>query len=264
MALLLGGSAVAATAPVDYVNTLVGTQSNHALSTGNTYPAIALPWGMNFWMPQTGKMGDGWAYTYDASKIRGLKQTHQPSPWINDYGQFAILPTVGTVFDEDKRASWFSHKAETARPYYYKVYLADYDITAEVTPTERAAVMRFTYPDSKESRIVVDAFDKGSMVRIIDDCHIEGYTTKNSGGVPENFKNYFVIESDKPFTFFSTVADSKIQTDKREYEGNHAGAIVGFQTVRGETVTLRVASSFISAELARQNLKEVLDRKSVV
>ena len=260
VALLLGGSAVAATAPVDYVNTLVGTQSNHALSTGNTYPAIALPWGMNFWMPQTGKMGDGWAYTYDASKIRGLKQTHQPSPWINDYGQFAILPTVGTVFDEDKRASWFSHKAETARPYYYKVYLADYDITAEVTPTERAAVMRFTYPDSKESRIVVDAFDKGSMVRIIDDCHIEGYTTKNSGGVPENFKNYFVIESDKPFTFLSTVADGKIQADKRDFEGNHAGAVVGFQTVRGETVTLRIASSFISAEQARQNLKEVSNR----
>ena len=164
------------------------------------------------------------------------------------------------MFDEDKRASWFSHKAETARPYYYKVYLADYDITAEVTPTERAAVMRFTYPDSKESRIVVDAFDKGSMVRIIDDCHIEGYTTKNSGGVPENFKNYFVIESDKPFTFLSTVADGKIQADKRDFEGNHAGAVVGFQTVRGETVTLRIASSFISAEQARQNLKEVSNR----
>ncbi|MFV0332265.1 MAG: glycoside hydrolase family 92 protein, partial [Dysgonomonas sp.] len=77
--------------PVDYVSVLVGTQSKHSLSTGNTYPAIARPWGMNFWMPQTGKMGDGWAYTYDADKIRGFKQTHQPSPWINDYGQFAIM-----------------------------------------------------------------------------------------------------------------------------------------------------------------------------
>ena len=72
---------------VDYVNPLVGSQSKISLSTGNTYPAIAMPWGMNFWMPQTGKMGDGWAYTYDADKIRGFKQTHQPSPWINDYGQ---------------------------------------------------------------------------------------------------------------------------------------------------------------------------------
>ena len=90
------------TGPVDYVSPLVGTQSKHALSTGNTYPAIALPWGMNFWVPQTGKMGDGWAYTYDADKIRGFKQTHQPSPWINDYGQFSIMPITGkAVFDQD-------------------------------------------------------------------------------------------------------------------------------------------------------------------
>ena len=84
------------TEPVDYVSPLVGTQSKHALSTGNTYPAIAMPWGMNFWVAQTGKMGDGWAYTYDADKIRGFKQTHQPSPWINDYGQFAIMPVTGS------------------------------------------------------------------------------------------------------------------------------------------------------------------------
>ena len=65
---------------VDFVNPLMGTQSKFSLSSGNTYPAIALPWGMNFWMPQTGKMGDGWSYMYDAEKIRGFKQTHQPSP----------------------------------------------------------------------------------------------------------------------------------------------------------------------------------------
>ena len=81
--------------PVDYVNPLMGTASTYELSTGNTYPAIALPWGMNFWTPQTGANGDGWTYTYSATKIRGLKQTHQPSPWINDYGQFAIMPVVG-------------------------------------------------------------------------------------------------------------------------------------------------------------------------
>ncbi|MDE6769788.1 MAG: glycoside hydrolase family 92 protein, partial [Muribaculaceae bacterium] len=135
--------------PSSYVSTLVGTQSKHSLSTGNTYPAVALPWGMNFWTPQTGKMGDGWAYTYDADKIRGIKQTHQPSPWINDYAQFAIMPVTGeVVFDEDARASWFSHKAEEARPYYYKVYLADHDVVAEVTPPERAAAFRFTFPEN--------------------------------------------------------------------------------------------------------------------
>ena len=241
--------------PVDYVSTLVGTQSKVSLSTGNTYPAIAMPWGMNFWMPQTGKMGDGWAYTYDAEKIRGLKQTHQPSPWINDYGQFAIMPTTRTVFNENERASWFSHKAEVARPYYYKVYLADHDVTAEMAPTERAVVMRFTYPETSEARIVVDAFDNGSFVKVSGN-KIMGYTTKNSGGVPANFKNYFVIECDRPFTFVKTVDNGKM-TDKTEVETQHAGAIVGFETKRGDQVTLRVASSFISEEQALRNLGEV-------
>ena len=153
---------------VDYVNPLVGSQSKISLSTGNTYPAIAMPWGMNFWMPQTGKMGDGWAYTYDADKIRGFKQTHQPSPWINDYGQFAIMPVTGkVVFNQDKRASWFSHKAEVAKPNYYRVYLADHDVVTEITPTERAAMFRFTFPESDNSYVIVDAFDRGSYVKII-------------------------------------------------------------------------------------------------
>ena len=253
----LGAGAVE---PVDYVSTLVGTQSKHSLSTGNTYPAIALPWGMNFWTPQTGKMGDGWQYVYTEDKIRGFKQTHQPSPWINDYGQFSIQPTTRTVFNEDERASWFSHKAESATPYYYKVYLADWDVTAEITPTERAAMLRFTYPESSEARIVVDAFDSGSNVRIVDNRYIIGYTTKNNGGVPANFRNYFVIESDKPFTFKAAVKDGQIDIGADRAECNHAGAVVGFQTRRGEQVTLRVASSFISEEQARQNLKELGNR----
>ena len=89
----------------DYVNPLMGTLSEHQLSTGNTYPAIARPWGMNFWMPQTGKMGDGWAYVYDNYRLRGFKQTHQPSPWINDYGMFAIMPVKGMKINEEERAS---------------------------------------------------------------------------------------------------------------------------------------------------------------
>ena len=248
--------------PVDYVSTLVGTQSKHALSTGNTYPAVAMPWGMNFWTPQTGTMGDGWAYTYDADKIRGFKQTHQPSPWINDYGQFAIMPITGKVaFDQDERASWFSHKAETATPYYYKVYLADHDVTAEFAPTERAAAFRFTFPETEEAYVVVDAMDNGSFVKIIPaEKKIIGYTTKNSGGVPSNFKNYFVLQFDKPFTYTAAVKDGKIAPRTTEASANHAGGIIGFHTLRGEQVNVRVASSFISHEQAELNLKELGDR----
>ena len=245
--------------PVDYVSTLVGTQSKFELSTGNTYPATALPWGMNFWTPQTGKMGDGWAYTYNADKIRGFKQTHQPSPWMNDYGQFSIMPiTGGLVFDQDQRASWFSHKAEIAKPYYYKVYLADHDVTTELVPTERAVMFRFTYPETKNAYVVIDAFDKGSYVKVIpEENKIIGYSTKNSGGVPENFKNYFVIQFDKPFTFTSGVKENNILPNETEVQGNHTGAIIGFATQKGEIVHARVASSFISYEQAELNLKEL-------
>ena len=253
---------VNAQTPIDYVSTLVGTQSKHSLSTGNTYPAIALPWGMNFWTPQTGKMGDGWAYTYDADKIRGFKQTHQPSPWMNDYGQFSIMPMTGKpVFNEDERASWFSHKTETAKPHYYKVYLADYDVVTEISPTERAAMFRFTFPQNEKSFVAIDAFDRGSYVTVVpEENKIIGYTTRNTGGVPENFRNYFVIFFDKPFNYKSTVADGELKNNVLEAKTNHAGAIIGFSTKRGEQVHARVASSFISYEQAELNLKELGNR----
>lgn len=243
----------------DYVNPLMGTQSTFELSTGNTYPAIARPWGMNFWTPQTGKIGDGWQYTYTANKIRGFKQTHQPSPWINDYGQFSIMPVVGKPeFDENKRASWFAHKGETAKPYYYKVYLAEHDVVTELTPTERAAMFRFTFPENERSYVVVDAFDKVSSVKIdVANRRITGYSTRNSGGVPDNFRNYFVIEFDKAFTYKAVVDNKTLIAESTETISAHAGAIIGFATKKGETVHARVASSFISEEQAMQNLKEL-------
>lgn len=244
---------------IDYVNPLVGTMSKFELSTGNTYPAIALPWGMNFWTPQTGEMGNGWTYVYTADKIRGFKQTHQPSPWINDYGQFSLMPVTGKpVFDEKERASWFSHKSEIAQPNYYRVYLADYDVITELTPSERAAMFRFTFPQNDKSYIVLDAFDEGSYIKIIpSENKIIGYTTRNSGGVPENFKNYFVVVFDKPFTYTASVSDSILNEGTLEANANHALGIIGFSTKKGEKVHARVASSFISYEQAMQNLKEL-------
>lgn len=259
LSLLLPALFLQAQQPVDYVNTLVGSDSKYELSAGNTYPAVAMPWGMNFWVAQTGKMGDGWQYTYSANKIRGLKQTHQPSPWINDYGQFSLMATVGKmVFDENERGSWFSHKAETATPYYYKVYLADYDVRAELVPTSRAAIMRFTYPKTDEARVVIDAFDKGSEIEIFPERQmIVGYSTRNSGGVPEGFRNYFVVKFSHPFSEVASVVDGNIHVGSIKSSCNHAGVILSFKTKRGEAVEARVASSFISPEQALQNLREV-------
>ena len=253
-----------------YVNPLMGTQSSFELSTGNTYPAIAMPWGMNFWTPRTNKMGDGWQYTYTAHKIYGFEQTHQPSPWINDYGQFSLMPVTGKVeMNETKRASWFSHKGEVAMPHYYKVYLADYDVVTELVPTERASMFRFTFPEA-DSYVVVDAYDHNSYVKVIpEENKIIGYTTRNSGGVPANFKNYFVVIFDKPFTYTSTFSNDTLpakagarvpvtlKEGQLEQTCYHAGAVIGFKTQKGEKVHARVASSFISPEQAELNLEEL-------
>ncbi|MEM9324460.1 MAG: GH92 family glycosyl hydrolase [Bacteroidota bacterium] len=242
---------------VQYVNTLMGTDSKFRLSNGNTYQAIATPCGMNFWTPITSKMGDGWTYKYDEEKIRGIKQTHQPSPWINDYAAFSLMPITGDLkFQEDERASWFSHKAEVAKPHHYSVYLADYDTKVEVSPTDRSAHFRFTFPDSERSHVIIDAFNKGSMVHILPEKRlIVGYNRNNSGGVPENFHNYFVVQFDVDFEVSHTWGDGwKLQENVMRSEGDHVGAIIGFKTKRGQEVHAKVASSFISREQAMQNL----------
>jgi predicted alpha-1,2-mannosidase len=241
----------------DYVNPLVGTDSERKLSNGNTYPAIALPWGMNFWTPQTGAMGDGWQYTYDANKIVGFKQTHQPSPWIGDYGAFAIMPITGKLkIGEEERASYYSHKRETAKPYYYQSYLGDYNIWVDITPAERSAQFNIKYPQSDESYLLVDAYYQGSYVKVFPkEKKIIGYCRNNEGGVPENFHNYFVIYFDKEIDSAFTWKDSVINRSRAEAEGEHVGAVIRFKTKENETVNIKAASSFISYEQAEFNLK---------
>ncbi|MBI9018863.1 MAG: GH92 family glycosyl hydrolase [Phycisphaerae bacterium] len=241
---------------VDYVNPLVGTDSEFKLSSGNTYPAIASPWGMNFWTPMTNNMGNGWTYQYDAYKIKGFKQTHQPSPWINDYAAFSFMPVVGDLqVREEKRESWFSHKAEIVKPYYYSVYLADHDTTTEITATERAAQFRFKFPESDSSYILLDAFNKGSQVKIDKEKRtITGYCRNNSGGVPKNFHNYFIVVFDTDFQEVGTWKDWNITMGNTSETSNHVGAIVKFKTKKGQIVNMKVASSFISLEQAKLNL----------
>ncbi len=250
---------------VQYVNTLMGTDSEFSLSNGNTYPAIATPWGMNFWTPMTSKMGDGWTYKYDETKIRGIKQTHQPSPWINDYAAFSMMAVTGDLkYKEEERGSWFSHKAEVAQPHYYSVYLADYDTKVEVSPTDRAAHFRFTFPQRDQAFIIVDAFNKGSMVKIIpEERKIIGYCRNNSGGVPDNFHNYFVVQFDTDFEVNHTWADGwALRENTTQQAGDHVGAIIGFKSTTGQQVHAKVASSFISAEQAERNLSQEIGSDS--
>ena len=127
-----------------------------------------------------------------------------------------------------------------------------------MSPTERAVLFRFTFPENAHSYIAVDAFDKGSFIQIIpEENKIIGYSTRNSGGVPENFKNYFIIQFNKPFTYKATVNNGNIQENATEQTTDHAGAIIGFKTQRGEQVHARIASYFIAFEQAARNMKEL-------
>jgi predicted alpha-1,2-mannosidase len=142
-----------------------------------------------------------------------------------------------------------------AKPYYYSVYLADYDITAEVTPTERAAIFRFTFPENDSSFILLDGFNKGSMVKIIpSERKVIGYCRNNHGGVPSNFHNYFVAVFDHDFASAHTWQGDTLNFNSLEEQGNHSGAILGFKTKKGEKIIVRIASSFISPDQAMLNL----------
>ena len=237
-----------------YVNPLIGSDSSHELSNGNTYPAIALPWGMNFWTPQTGKIGDGWIYTDKNSGLVGLRQTHQPSPWINDYGAFSIMPITGKLkVLENERKSQFNNLQ--VLPHYYKVKLIDSKTTVELTPTKRSAHFKIEFPKDSDSHLVIDAFFKNSTIKVLPkENKIIGVSKNNSGGVPENFSNYFIIEFNTPFDEFGTWDGKGKIYPTAELSGKHVGSYVSFINNKINVVEVRISSSFISHEQAQINL----------
>jgi len=237
-----------------YVNPLIGSDSSHELSNGNTYPAIALPWGMNFWTPQTGKMGDGWIYTDKNSGLVGIRQTHQPSPWINDYGAFSIMPITGKLkVLENERKSQFNNLQ--VLPHYYKVKLIDSKTTVELTPTKRSAHFKIEFPKDSDSHLVIDAFFKNSTIKVLPkENKIIGVSKNNSGGVPENFSNYFIIEFNTPFDEFGTWDGKGKIYPTAELSGKHVGSYVSFINNKNNVVEVRISSSFISHEQAQINL----------
>ena len=245
---------------VSYVNPLIGTDSSFELSKGNTYPAIARPWGMNFWTPQTGKMGDGWAYQYKSNEIVGFKQTHQPSPWINDYGAFSIMPSVGEIkVNEKNRKASFSHQNEIAEPHYYKVFLENINTNVEFTVTDRSSYFKIKFPKTKKANIIVDAFFKKSEIIILpDENKILGVAKNSSGGTPKNFANYFVIEFNQKFYDYGVWSGSGFKSKNTKLKGKHVGSYLSFDTSDNQEIEVKISSSFISHEQAIINLNREL------
>ncbi|CAM4091704.1 alpha-1,2-mannosidase, putative [Pedobacter westerhofensis] len=245
---------------VSYVNTLQGTNSRHELTRGNTYPTTALPFGMHTWSPQTGKNGDGWKYQYHKDRIRGFQQAHQCSSWTRDYAVFSFMPmTDQLTVNENEREAQFSHADETAKPNYYKVRFAN-QITTEISPSERGAHLRFSYPKGKKSFLVLDGYTGLSGVQIYPAEHkISGYV-HNGEGFKKGFRNFFVAVFDQPFKSFGTWENRKntVQEKALAAEGEGKGAYIEFEA--GVRVQVKVASSYISDEQAALNLSTELGK----
>lgn len=108
-------------------------------------------------------------------------------------------------------------------------------MVTEITPIERAAMFRFTFPENEQSYVIIDAFDHGSSIKLIpSENKIIGYTTRNSGGVPENFKNYFVVVFDKPFVKNDIWNKDHLVDGISEFQDDHVGAAIQFKTKKGE------------------------------
>jgi predicted alpha-1,2-mannosidase len=237
----------------------MGTDSSGGFSHGNEYPAIAVPFPMNTWAPYTQPQRDSFFYQYASTKLRGIRQTHQPSPWMGDYAMFSLMPVSGKLVVKDgDRASDFQHAKEFAQPSYYSVYLDTWKVKAEVTPTERCARFRFTFDEPGNSYVVFDGFDKGASVEIIPgERKITGAIRYYCGQVPDlHSSNYFVIVFDRPFTTNGVWTPDGIQAGVNQLAGKHVGAFVQFDTGSEKVVGCRVASSFISLAQAERNLQQ--------
>lgn len=262
IAIVAGILSITATAQLDlvkYVNTLQGTNSEHALTRGNTYPTTALPFGMHTWSPQTGENGSGWKYQYKKDSIRGFQQAHQCSSWTRDYCVFSLMPVIGQLkVDQYDRAAKFSHDNEIGKPHYYSVKL-DNGIKVEMSPTERGAHLRFNYPGKQNAYLVLDGYIGLSSVNIDQKKgKITGYITNSSGRLSQDFKNYFVIVFDKPIIAYGTWDNKSkdIKSGNNVDAGKGIGAYVQFAS--GTTVQVKVASSYISPEQAELNLSKEL------
>jgi predicted alpha-1,2-mannosidase len=235
---------------IDFVNPMQGTNSNPGFSTGNTLPLVARPFGVAHWTPQSTFVKDGWIFDPNAHTLYGIRQTHEPSPWMGDYGCFTVMAQVGKpVFDSEKRPLAYTDDEFTVHPNYVGFNFKDTGLQIELAPTERCGVFRFTFPAGQTGRVLVDCHDTAD---IFPNGNIDGTSSYAAGGVPKNFANYFHAEFDKPMTASYLVQNGSALPGQPSITSGGCVAVVEF--AGGQTVTLRVGTSFISNIQARKNL----------
>ncbi|WP_028593733.1 GH92 family glycosyl hydrolase [Paenibacillus assamensis] len=248
-----------------HVNPLQGTDSIYPYSNGNTLPLTSMPFGMNAWAPQTTEAGGGWWFSPNHNRLEGIRLTHQPSPWIGDYGHMAFMPQTGPLkVWAPERSSSFRKQDMIVKPDYFNVHLLRYQTTLELTPTTRCSSMRVTFGQAEQARLIVSPFPGESNMSIdVEKRMLTGYTTAKAGGTPENYRMYFVASFSCPI-----VADESGLSDQDNkpvaaltMTGERVGAYIGLQLPDNRIVEVRVSTSFISEEQAVINLeREIGDR----
>ncbi len=243
-----------------YVTPLQGTDSSGQLSKGSTQPLVAMPFGMAHWTLQTNDYW-GWQFNPKAEKLQGIRLTHQPSPWMGDYGAFLITPQVGPrVLGIDERAMRWRVEEARIKPNRMRVALAASGIEFETAPTERGAVFRFRFPDAGEARVILQGIKGEAHFEVREDGLVVGWTNGNSGGVPANFRSWFVARLDKRFTA-SAFAAQALGSGGEGRKGEAFGMCL--ELGRAREVTMRVGTSFISVEQAALNLDREIGRASL-
>ena len=248
---------------IDYVNPFIGTDYH-----GHTFPGAALPGGLVQLSPDTGVEGWDWCsgYHYSDSTVMGFSHLHRSGMGAGDWGDVLLMPTIGEVKvipgskenPDDGYRSRFAHRDETASPGYYSVVLEDYDVKVELTVSERAGFHRYTFPESEESHIIVDAghgirdsYRVGSEIRVISDTEIVGH--RNSHGFVKNKNVYFCAKFSKPFKSHGTWNENDIKSTSEVDSGKYIGAFVNYTTNKNETIEVKVGISYTSIEQARLN-----------
>src|SRR6202048_1698540 len=251
---------------VSYVNPLIGTQKS-AIGYGGTMPFVSPPFGMTNWTPQTRQNKISvTSYNYDDSTISGFIGTHQPAIWMGDYGYVTLMPEIGSInYAPEARRLSFAHKDEVSTPYYYSVKMgtdAAHRIDAEMTATDHAGYLRFTYPRGSKASVLIEATRPGIQGFVRIDARkneIVGYKPdrmdSNLGPLRlANFKGYFVVRFKQPFAATTVYEGVLMWPGKDEVKGINVGAFVTFDTTQSGVVDAQVGTSFISIDQARANL----------
>ena len=266
------GDASAEKDAVEYINSFIGSTGPSDSDYGGTIPSVAPPFAMTQWCPMTRENYISQnPYNYKDSSLIGFIGTHQPAIWMGDYGFISKLPSTGKVKISAKvRAMKYSHSDEKASPWYYSVVAqteTGEPVKTELAATLRCALFNITFPTGEDNYVFVEASRKiadekefeGFIEILPDSNEIIGYNSDRFsymfGPDIPNFKGYFVFRFSKPFARMGIWNEDHLIAGSLRHTGDHLGGYVYFDTEEGESVQVKVATSFISIEQARQNLK---------